>query len=125
MTLGGLAMVNPVVDGHDEFSRMIPEKTRAFADASSILISLSAQIGQEMTRIVVDGVELAADATTVVLASRSPGVILAAQADVALAWVRQITARSGAMCLLVLEAQGAVMAPIHQAARDNVERLRR
>jgi hypothetical protein len=29
------------------------------------------------------------------------------------------------MCLLVLEAQGAVMAPIHQAARDNVERLRR
>jgi hypothetical protein len=50
MSLGGFAMVNPAGADHHKFARMVPEKTRAFSDASSILNSRAAQIGQEVTQ---------------------------------------------------------------------------
>jgi hypothetical protein len=124
MTLGGFAMINPAGADHDEFNRMVPEKTEAFAAAASILIRQSVQIGQELARMLVDHAFVASESASAALGSAHPGGMLAAQADVATSWAARMAARCGAMCLLALETQGAVLAPIHRAATDNVERLR-
>src|ERR1700733_14863923 len=67
MTLGGFAMVNPVGADHDEFARMVPEKTRAFSDAGSVLISRAAQIGQEVAQFIANEITLASEAATAVI----------------------------------------------------------
>jgi hypothetical protein len=124
MTLGGAASLNPTSAHHDEFARMVPEKTQAFSDAGSILFSHTARFGQELARLAAIEASTATATVAALLTSRTPGGMVAAHADAALAWVRQLAASSGAMCLLALEAQGAVLAPIHRTATDNVERLR-
>jgi hypothetical protein len=72
MTLGGFALVNPAAADHAEFARMVPEKTQAFSDAGSILISRSAQIGQEMGQFIADEMTLTAQTATAVLTSARP-----------------------------------------------------
>jgi uncharacterized membrane protein len=125
MTLGGFALVNPAAADHDEFARMVPEKTRAFSDAGSILISRSAQISQTMGRFIVDEMTLAAEAATAVLTAVNPANMIAVQADAGVSWAARLATLPRAMCLLALETQAAVMDPIHRAATDNVERLRK
>jgi hypothetical protein len=124
MTLGGFALVNPVAADHAEFARMVPEKTRAFSDAGSILISRSEQIRQEMGRFIADEMTLAAQAATAVLTARNPINMIAVHVDAGVSWVARLATLPRVMGLLALEAQAAAMAPIHRAATDNVERLR-
>lgn len=124
VTLGGFAMVDPGGADYAEFARMVPEKTRAFSDAGSILVSQSAQIGWEMTRFIADEVTLAAETATEILANPNPARMLATQADAGMSWAARLAALPHAMCRLALEAQAATMAPIHHVAADNVERLR-
>jgi hypothetical protein len=124
MTLGGLAMVYPLDADHGEFARMVPEKTQAFSDAGSIMISQSARISQDMTRLFTDEMTLAAEATTAALTTLNPARIIAAQTDAGMSWAARLASLPGTMCLLALQAHAAVMAPIHRAATDNVERLR-
>jgi hypothetical protein len=124
MTLGGFALVNPAAADHAEFARMVPEKTQAFSDAGSILISRSEQIRREMGRLVADEMTLAAQATIAVLAARDPASMIAVHVDAAASWAARLATLPRAMCLLALEAQSAAMAPIHRAATDNLERLR-
>ena len=125
MTLGGFALVNPAAADHAEFARMVPEKTQAFSDASSILISRSAQISQEMGQFIADEMTLAAEAVTAALAARGPTSMIAVQMDAGASWAARLARLPQAMCILALEAQTAAMAPIHRAATDNVERLRK
>jgi hypothetical protein len=40
-------------------------------------------------------------------------------------WAARLATLPRAICLLALEAQAAALAPIHRAATDNVERLRK
>jgi hypothetical protein len=124
MTLGGFALVNPAGADHAEFARMVPEKTRAFADAGTALASQSARMGEAMARFMVEESACMAKAAGSVLASGHPGGMMAAQAQATMAWVGRMAAQSGAMCLLALEAQGAALAPIHRAATGNATRLR-
>jgi hypothetical protein len=124
-TLGGLALVNPAAADHAEFARMVPEKTQAFSDAGSILISRSAQIGQEMGQFIADEMTLAAQAATAVLTALNPVSMIAVQADAGISWAARLATLPRVMGLLALEAQAAAMAPIHRAATDNVERLRK
>ena len=125
MTLGGFAMVNPADADHDEFARMVPEKTRAFSDAGSILISRAAQIGQEVTRFIADEITLASEAATAVITTPDPASMIVVQADAGVSWAARLATLPRAICLLALEAQAAALAPIHRAATDNVERLRK
>jgi hypothetical protein len=124
MTLGGFAIVNPAGADYDEFARLVPEKTRAFSDAGSILISRVPQIGQEMTRFIADQITLASEAATVVITSPDPVSTIVVQADAGVSWATRLATLPRAICRLVLEAQAAALAPIHRAATDNVERLR-
>ena len=124
MTLGGFALVNPAAADHAEFARIVPEKTRAFSDAGSILISRSAQIGQEMGQFIADEVTLAARAATAVLTAPNPVSMIAVQADAGISWAARLATLSRAIGLLALDAQAAAMAPIHRAATANVDRLR-
>lgn len=124
MTLGGFAMVNPAGADHAEFARMVPEKTKAFADAGTVLANQSARMGEVMARFLVEESAFMAKAAGSVMASGHAGGMMAAQAQVAMAWFGRMTAQSGAMCLLALEAQGAALAPIHRAATGNATRLR-
>ena len=124
MTLGGFALVNPAGADHAEFARMVPEKAKAFTDAGSVLASQSARMGEAMARFLVEESALMAKAAGSVLAGGHPGGMVAAQAEVAMAWVGRMAVQSGAMCLLALEAQGAALAPIHLAATGNATRLR-
>ena len=124
MTLGGFALVNPAAADHAEFARMVPEKTQAFSDAGSILISRSAQIGQEMGQFIADEMTLTAQTATAVLTSLNPVSMIAVQADAGISWASRLATLARVMGLLALEAQVAAMAPIHRAATDNVERLR-
>jgi hypothetical protein len=124
MTLGGFALVNPAAADHAEFARMVPEKTRAFSDAGSILISHSEQIRRKMGRPVADEVTLAAQAATAVLTAPTPVSMIAVQVDAGISWAARLATLPRVMGLLALEAQTAAMAPIHRAATDNVERLR-
>jgi uncharacterized membrane protein len=124
MTLGGFAMVNPLGADHDEFARMVPEKTRAFSDAGSILLSRSAEMGQEVTRLIAAEVSLAAAAATAVMTALTPASMMVAQAGAGVSWATRLATLPRSICLLALEAQAAVIAPIHRTATDNVERLR-
>jgi hypothetical protein len=124
MHLGGAAMVSPATADHAEFARMVPEKARAFADAGAALIDQAARIGRELAGFALDEAARGTAVAANVLASRTPAGMVAAQADAARAWLGQWVACSGAMVRLMLDAQAAVMAPIHQAATANVERLR-
>jgi hypothetical protein len=124
MTLGGFALVNPAAANHAEFARMVPEKTRAFSDAGSILISRSARIGQQMGQFMADEVTLAAQAATAVLTALNPVSMIAVQADAGISWAARLATLSRVIGLLALDAQAAAVAPIHRAATDNVERLR-
>lgn len=124
MTLGLFAMINPGAADHDEFARMVPEKTRAFSDSGSVLFTKSMQIGQRLSQYLADETSHAADTVTAILTSRTPVDIMAVQADGAIAWFGRMAAQAEAMCLRSLEAQGAAMAPIHRTATDNVTRLR-
>jgi hypothetical protein len=124
MTLGGFALVNPAAADHAEFARMVPEKTRAFSDAGSILISRSEQIRQEMGRFIADAMTLAAQASTAVLTARNPVSMIAVHVDAGVSWAARLATLPRVMSLLALEAQAAAMAPIHRAATENVERLR-
>jgi hypothetical protein len=125
MTLGGFAMINPTGADHDEFARMVPEKTRAFSDAGSILISRTVQIGQEVTRFIADEITLAAEAATTVMTASDPAGMIVDQADAGVCQAARLATLPRAICLLALEAQAAALAPIHRAATDNVERLRK
>jgi hypothetical protein len=125
MTLGGFAVVNPTGADHDEFARMVPEKTRAFSDAGSILIYRTALIGQEVTRFIADEITLAAEAATAVMATHDPAGMFVGQADAGVSWAARLAMLPRAICLLALEAQAAALAPIHRAVTDNVERLRK
>jgi hypothetical protein len=125
MTLGSFAMVNPAGADHDEFARMVPEKTRAFSDAGSILMCRTAQIGQEVTRFIADEVTLAAKAATTVMTASNPAGMIARQADAGISRAARLATWPRAICLLALEAQAAALAPIHRAATDNVARLRK
>jgi len=125
MTLGGFAMVNPVGADHDEFARMMPEKTRAFSDAGSILISRAAQIGQEVTQFIADEITLASEAATAVITTPDAAKMIVIQADAGVSWTTRLATLPPAICLLALEAQAAALTPIHRAATDNVERLRK
>ncbi|MDN3564773.1 hypothetical protein ACFQY5_15830 [Paeniroseomonas aquatica] len=124
MTLGGIAMVNPAGADHAEFARMVPEKTRAFADAGTALASQSARMGEAMARFLVEESAFMAKAAGSVMASGHAGGMMAAQAQATMAWFGRMAVQSGAMCLLALEAQGAALAPIHRAATGNATRLR-
>ena len=124
MTLGGFALVNPAAADHAEFARMVPEKTQAFSDAGSILISRSAQIGQEMGQFIADEMKLTAQTATAVLTALNPVRMFAVQADAGISWAARLATLARVMGLLALETQVATMAPIHRAATDNVERLR-
>lgn len=124
MTLGGFALVNPAAADHAEFARIVPEKTRAFSDAGSILISRSARIGQEMGQFIADEMALAAQAATAVLGAVNPVSMIAVQADAGISWAARWATLSRVIGLLALDAQAAAMAPIHRAATANVDRLR-
>jgi hypothetical protein len=124
MTLGGFALVNPAAADHAEFAPMAPEKTRAFSDAGSILISQLGQIGQEMGQFIADEMTLAAQAAALVLTALNPVSMIAVQADAGISWAARLATLPRVMGLLALEAHAAAMAPIHRAATDNVERLR-
>jgi hypothetical protein len=124
MALGGFAMVNPAAADHAEFARMVPEKTRAFSDAGSILISRSAAIGQQMGRFMADEATRAAQAATAVLTTLNPVSMIAVQADAGISWAARLAVLSQVIGLLALDAQAAAVAPIHRAATENVERLR-
>jgi hypothetical protein len=124
MALGGFAVADPASADHGEFGRMMPEKTRAFTDAGAVLFSHSTRIGQEAARFMAAEAALMGRTAAAILASPNPGGSMAAQMAAAGAWFDRLAAQSGAMCLLALEAQDAVMAPIHRAATDNAERLR-
>ena len=124
MTLGGFALVNPAAADHAEFARMVPEKTRAFSDAGSILISRSEQIRMEMRRFIADEMTLAAQTASAVLAARNPVSMIAVHVDAGISWAARLATLPRVMGLLALEAQAAAMVPIHRAATDNVERLR-
>ncbi|MBW4092957.1 MAG: hypothetical protein HIU82_17935 [Proteobacteria bacterium] len=125
MTLGGFAMLDPTGGDYDEFSRMVPEKAEAFSDASSILMRRTAQIGQEVTRFVSDEIMRAAEAATAVMTTPDPAGMIAGQADAGISWAARLTTLPRAICVLALEAQAAALTPIHRAATDNVERLRK
>jgi hypothetical protein len=125
MTLGGYAMVNPAGADHDEFARMVPEKTRAFSDAGSILISQSARIGQEVTRFIAGEITRATEAATAVMITPDPAGMIVVQADAGVSLAARLATLPRAICLLALEAQAAALTPIHRAATDNVERLRK
>lgn len=124
LTLGGFAMANPAGADHAEFAMMVPEKTKAFADAGTALATQSARMGESMARFLVEETAILAKAAGSVLTGGHPGAVMVAQAQVAMAWMERMTAQSGAMCLLALEAQGAALAPIHLAATGNAARLR-
>jgi hypothetical protein len=124
MALGGFAVVDPANADHGEFARMMPEKTRAFADAGAVLVNHSNQIGQEVARFMAAEAALLGQTAATILASPGPAGIMAAQMAAASAWFGRLATQSSAICLLALEAQGAVLAPIHRAATDNAERLR-
>jgi hypothetical protein len=124
MTLGGVAMVNPAAADHAEFARMVPEKTQAFSDAGSILISRSERIRQEMGQLVTNEMELAAQAATAILTAPSPASMIQVHTSASMSWARRLARLPQMMALLTLEAQTAAMAPIHRAATDNVKRLR-
>ena len=124
MTLGGLAMVNPNGADHAEFARMVPEKTKAFSDAGSILASQTARIGQTVAQFMVEEASLATRTAATILSGRNPAGMMAAQVEAAMAWAGRLAAQSGALCVLAMQAQGAALAPIHTAATANVERLR-
>jgi len=124
LQLGGAAMVWPATADHAEFARIVPEKARAFADAGTALIDQTARITGELVRLALDEASRGAAATVSVCTSGSPAGLVAAQADAARAWLGQWLAGTSALLRLTLEAQGAVMAPIHRAATANVERLR-
>jgi hypothetical protein len=125
MTLGSFAMANPVDADHEEFARMVPEKTRAFSDAGSILIRRSARIGQEVTQFIADEITLATEAATAVMTTPNPAGMIVVQADAGVSCAARLATLPRAICLLALEAQAAALAPIHRAATDNVERLRK
>jgi hypothetical protein len=125
MTLGGFAMINPAGADHDEFARLVPEKTRAFSDAGSILISRVTQIGQKVTRFIAEEITLASQAATMVITRPDPVGTIVVQADAGISWATRLAMLPPAICLLALEAQAAALAPIHRAATDNVERLRK
>jgi hypothetical protein len=125
MTLGSFAMVNPVGADHDEFARMVPEKTRAFSDAGSILMWRAMQIGQEVTRFIADEITLATEAATTVMSASGPAGMLVGQADAGVSRAARLATLPRALCLLALDAQAAALAPIHRAATDNVARLRK
>ena len=125
VTLGWFAMLNPVLADHDEFARMVPEKTQAFSDSGSVLFTGSMRIGQRVSRYLADETTHAADTVMAIWTSRSPAALMAAQADGAISWFGRMTAQSEAMCLRSLEVQGAAMAPIHRTATENAARLRR
>lgn len=125
MTLGGFAMVYPAGVDHHEFARMVPEKTLAFSDAGSILISRAARIGQEVGRFIVEEITLASDVATAVITTADPASMIVVQADAGVSWAARLATLPRAICLLALEAQAAALAPIHRAATDNVERLRK
>jgi predicted RNA-binding Zn ribbon-like protein len=124
MHLGGAAMVFPAGADHAEFARMVPEKARAFADAGAALLEQAVLIGRELTDLALQEAARGAAVAAEVLASPTPMGLLATQADAAHAWFGQWVVGAGAMVRLTLEAHAAVMAPIHQAAAANVERLR-
>ncbi len=124
MTLGGFAIVNPLGADHDEFARMVPEKTQAFSDAGSVLMDRSARIGQEVTRLFANEMIRAAETATAMLTIPNPASMMVAQAEAALSWAERVATLPRAICLLALEAQAAVMAPIHRTATNNLKRLR-
>jgi hypothetical protein len=125
MTLGGFAMVHPAGADNEEFARMVPEKARAFSDAGLIMIYRAAQIGQEVTGFIADEITLATEAATAVMTTPDPAGMIVGQADAGVSWAARLTTLPRAICLLALEAQAAALAPIHRAATDNVERLRK
>lgn len=124
MALGGIAMVNPATADHAEFAMMVPEKTKAFADAGAALATQSARLGEAMARYMVEESAILARTAGSVMAGGHPGGMLLAQAQAAMAWAGRMAAQTNAVCLLALEAQGATLAPIHRTATANATRLR-
>jgi hypothetical protein len=102
-------MLNPVLADHDEFARMVPEKTQAFSDSGSVLFTGSMRIGERVSRYLADETTHAADTVMAIWTSRSPAALMAAQADGAISWFGRMTAQSEAMCLRALEVQGLLM----------------
>jgi hypothetical protein len=102
-------LVNPAAADHAEFARMVPEKTQAFSDAGSILISRSEQIRQEMGRFIADEMTLAAQAAAAVLTARNPFSMIAVHVDAGVSWAARLATLPQAMCLLALKAHAAAM----------------
>lgn len=123
LTLGMVAILNPLRADYVEFARIVPEKVEAFSAAGMIMLEQSNHAKQKMARFASDEVMATTCATTAIASCRGPVALVAAQGQFALAWLDRAASSFLAMGMLALSAQVAAMTPVRQTVVANAERL--
>ncbi len=124
VALGTAAMMNPANADHAEFAMMIPEKTEAFAAAGSILTDRSMGVARYVADAASNEVSIAATTCATLATCTDPARLLSVQMEYATGWLSRTVAMTLRVGAMTLQAQGAAMAPVHEAATANARRLR-
>jgi hypothetical protein len=125
IALGAAALADPMGADHGEFAKMIPEKAAAFSMAGLIWLQWSGRVAQELAAFAANEAALAAQAGAAMAGCRTPGDLMLAQGNFALAWFGRALSHSVALGGMALRSQAAATAPVHRSATANARRLRR
>jgi hypothetical protein len=123
VALGMAATFNPLRADRAEFSRIVPEKVKAFSAAGMVILNQSGQANRQMIRSASDEVMATARATIEMTGCSSPAALAEAQSRFVRAWLTRATSNWITIGIQVFEAQAAAMAPIRQTVVANAERL--
>lgn len=125
VALGVKGMADPANADHHELARILPEKSEAVSAAGAILLQRSGEIVHQVATFTVNEMMAASRATMAMAACNSPAAMATAQSNFALAWLGRALLQSIALGAMAIRSQHAAMAPFHQAATANAERLSR
>jgi hypothetical protein len=125
MALGAEALTHPLNADHDEFAKIIPEKTKAFSQAGMIWLQWAGEVAEQMASFVAREMVTVTTAAVAMASCRTPANMIATQSSFTAAWFARVLSQSIALGSLAMRSQGATMAPVHQIATANARRLRR
>jgi uncharacterized membrane protein len=121
--LGVAAIANPLQAEHRELERIIPEKTKAFSASNAVLIRGLGEMAEQAASFVINEMAIATRMTSELALCRTPAAVLGLQSRLAMEWYGRVFSQYIELAALAVRSQGAMLTPVHRAAKDNARRL--
>lgn len=122
--LGLAAVGDPGRAEHKEFNRIIPEKLRAARIGAMGIAVRSGEVVRQSVRYSGTEAVMFTNALGILARCRTPAAIAAVHTQSAMAWFFRSFSHAIAVNEICMRAWGDIVAPLHQVAVGNAQRLR-